>query len=269
MRKLLIALLAVIVVFAVADIAYAQGKGHGGGGKGGGARPGGNPGGGDPGAGPKQDPKGDPPKGDPAGGKHQGEGKPDIEPEVVGVVRALRKLMWALKQMEKEGADSAKMERVEEQIRKLISWLDEHDVKWRKMNKHEKCCLDPEVAKLIRAMEWLRNELKGLDPEKDKKKIAKIMRKMHQIMKALSKKQIGDDEVPDDLKPPKGHKEAENGKCKGKCNHERKRDESCGDCPKGDGDGPKGDGDGPKGDGDCPKGDGDCPKGDGDCPKKT
>lgn len=283
MKKLLLALLAVVIVLALADVVYAQGRGGGGrGGQGGGKGPGGNPPQpppADPGAGPGAGPKGDP-KGDPSGGADpKGDGRHrEVDPDVVSVVRNLRKLMWTLREMINADADPGKIERIEEQIRKLIGWLEEHDVKWREMNNREKCDLDPEVGKMIRAMEWLRNELKGLDPEKDKAKIARIMRKMEQIMKALRKKHVGDGDLPDDLKPKKGEegrKEAENGKGKGDCDRERKRDGSCGDCPKGDGDCPKGDGcqkhDGPC---DCPKGDCDrerkrdgsgdgCPKGDG------
>lgn len=294
MRKLLMVALAAVVVLAVMDVALAQGKG--GGGKGGGCGPGGNPGGGmGPGPAPQPDPKADPPKGDPAGGANQpgdppkhgdpGE-KGEVDPGVVRLVRTLRKLVHEMRMLKEKGADEKDIEAVEAKIRKIIEMLEKHDIKWREMNNHEKCCMDPEVGKLIRALEWLRNELKGLDPEKDKKKIQKIEKKMKQVMQALRKMFVGDDDLPEGLKEKKhegdGHKEAENGKCKGDCERERKRDGSCGDCDgckkggdcerKKDGscDGCKGDGsDGccpPKGDGggDGAKGDGGCaPKGDG------
>ena len=269
MKKLLMVALAAIVVLAVMDVTLAQGKGGGKGGKGG-VGPSGNPGGGMPGPGPQPDPKADPPKGDP--GRHgQPEEEGEVDPGVVRLVRTLRKLIHTMRMLKEKGADEEKIEDVEKKIRKLIEMLEKHEIKWREMNNHEKCNLDPEVGKCIRALEWLRNELKGLDPEKDKKKIQKIHKKMKQIMQALQKRHIGNDDLPEGLKHKKkegdGHKEGEKGECKGDCNRERERDGSCDGC-KGDGDCPKGDGDCPKGDGDCPKGDGDGPKGGGgDCPK--
>ena len=220
MRKLLIALLAAVAVLAFMDMALAQGKG-GGKGQGGGVGPGA---GGGQQPGPKGEPKADPkpgePRQDPKRHEKFGEEGKASDPEILRAVRMLRKLVWKAREMIEKKAKPEEIEKVEEKIRKVIRWLKEQNVDWKGLSKRKKCNLDPEVRKLMQALEWCHNEMKGLDPEKDKKKVAKIRKKIQKIMQALRKMHVCDKDLPEELCPKK---EGE-----GKC--ERKRDGSCGEC---------------------------------------
>jgi len=135
------------------------------------------------------------------------------------IIMAIRKLRWLIakiRHLEKKKEDPRVIEALEEQVRAIIKWLKEHGINWRRLSKRKRLELDPDVKKLIEALERVLEEMEDCD---DANKLRELRRRLERILKALRKYHIFLEDLPDELKPKReksdGKRGGEDGEGKG------------------------------------------------------